>query len=278
LQQAYSAVSSIKGEQASLQDTLDLLDQPLPKYANNPEVLRIPFRNQISLNGVSFRYPNQDDWVLRNISLIIKKGSRVGFIGTTGCGKTTLLDIVMGLLQPTSGTLEIDGVNITLENNRNWQSQIAHVPQAIFMADCSIEENIAFGIPMNQIIQEKVRFAAQQAQIANDIEAMPKKYQTIVGERGMQLSGGQRQRIGIARALYQEAKVIVFDEATSALDYKTEQSVINAIENLSKEPTFLIIAHRISTLKNCSQIVELSGGTIKRVGTYKEIAKQAEHS
>jgi ATP-binding cassette subfamily B protein len=278
LQQAYSAISSIKGEQSSLQDTLDLLDQPLPTYANDPEILHIPFRNQIALNGIYFRYSNYDEWILNGISLIIKKGTQIGFVGTTGCGKSTLLDVIMGLLQPSSGTLEIDGVSLTLENNRNWQAQIAHVPQSIFMADCSIEENIAFGVPKDQINQEKVRFAAQQAQIAVEIEAMPRKYQTIVGERGVQLSGGQRQRIGIARALYVEAKVIVFDEATSALDFETEQSVINAVENVSKELTFLIIAHRLSTLKNCSQIVELSDGKISRVGSYAELAIQEEYA
>jgi ATP-binding cassette subfamily B protein len=180
----------------------------------------------------------------------------------------------MGLLQPTDGTLEIDGQPATLTSNRAWQAHIAHVPQAIFLADNSIEENIAFGVPIDQIDRERVRQAAQQAQIADSIESWPKQYQTFVGERGIRLSGGQRQRIGIARALYKQADVIIFDEATSALDNETEQAVMQAIEGLSKDFTLLIIAHRITTLKNCTQIVELGEGGIKRAGTYQDIVNQ----
>jgi ATP-binding cassette subfamily B protein len=181
----------------------------------------------------------------------------------------------MGLLQPTNGATEIDTQIITLENHRAWQSHIAHVPQAIFLADSSIEENIAFGVQMDQIDHERVRQAARQAQIADIIETWPKQYQTFVGERGIRLSGGQRQRIGIARALYKQADVIIFDEATSALDNETEQAVMQAIEGLNKNLTILIIAHRLTTLKNCTQIVELGDGGIKRTGTYKEIVSQA---
>jgi ATP-binding cassette subfamily B protein len=187
-----------------------------------------------------------------------------------------LLDIIMGLLQPTDGTLEIDGQAITFANNRSWQAHIAHVPQAIFLADSSIEENIAFGVPKDQIDFQRVRQAAQQAQIAESIESWPDQYQTFVGERGIRLSGGQRQRIGIARALYKKADVIIFDEATSALDNETEQAVMQAIEGLSKDLTLLIIAHRLSTLKNCTQIVELGEGCIKRAGSYHDIVNQAK--
>ena len=203
-----------------------------------------------------------------DLNLTIDKGSRFGFTGTTGSGKSTLLDIVMGLLQPTDGTLEIDGQAVTPTNNRAWQVHIAHVPQAIFLADSSIEENIAFGVPIDQTDPQRVRQAAQQAQIADSIESWPKQYQTFVGERGIRLSGGQRQRIGIARALYKKADVIIFDEATSALDSETEQAVMEAIEGLSEDLTLLIIAHRLTTLKNCTQIVELGEGGINRAGTY----------
>ena len=181
----------------------------------------------------------------------------------------------MGLLQPTNGLLEIDGEPVNPVNQRAWQSHIAHVPQAIFLADSTIAENIAFGIPRDQIDHSRVKRVAEQAQIAESIESWPKQYQTFVGERGIRLSGGQRQRIGIARALYKEADVIIFDEATSALDNETEQAVMQAIEGLSKELTLLIIAHRLSTLKGCTQIVELSDGSIKRTGRYQDIVNQS---
>lgn len=275
LQHAYWAWSSIQGGQASLQDTVELLDQPLPDYAEQPAAKPLPFRQHISLNQISFRYSPQTPCVIKNLNLTIARGSRVGFIGTTGSGKSTLLDIVMGLLHPTEGTLEIDGEQVTASNSRSWQAHIAHVPQAIFLADSTIEENIAFGVPKDQIDHKRVRQAAQQAQVADIIETWSQQYQTFVGERGIRLSGGQRQRIGIARALYKQADVIIFDEATSALDNETEQAVMQAIEGLSEDFTILIIAHRLTTLKNCTQIVELCDGGIKRTGTYRDIVVQA---
>ena len=274
LQQAYGSWTQINGGQASLQDTLELLDQPLPDYAGQPAAQPLPFKHNISLKQLAFRYSPQTPYVLKHLNLTIAKGSRVGFIGTTGSGKSTLLDIVMGLLQPTDGTLEIDGQPVMPTNNRAWQAHIAHVPQAIFLADSSIEENIAFGVPIDQIDPQRVRQAAQQAQIADSIESWPKQYQTFVGERGMRLSGGQRQRIGIARTLYKQADVIIFDEATSALDNETEQAVMQAIEGLSEDLTLLIIAHRLTTLKNCTQIVELGAGEIVRIGSYQDIVGQ----
>jgi ABC-type bacteriocin/lantibiotic exporter with double-glycine peptidase domain len=213
--------------------------------------------------------------VLQNgFNLSILKGSRIGFIGTTGSGKSTLLDITMGLLQPTCGSLLIDGINITEQNHRGWQAHIAHVPQVIFLADTSIARNIAFGVPLEQIDHTRVREVAQKAQIANAIEAWDEQYQTVVGERGVRLSGGQRQRIGIARALYKQADVIVLDEATSALDNDTEGAVMEAIENLGDDLTLIIVAHRLTTLKNCTQIVELGVGKIVRIGSYQNIVEQ----
>jgi len=275
LQQAYGSWAGIQSGQAALQDTLNLLDQPLPSYADQPAAEPLSFKHTISLKQLAFRYSPQTPYVLEQINLTIAKGSRVGFIGATGSGKSTLLDIVMGLLEPTEGTLEIDGKPVTPGNNRAWQAHIAHVPQAIFLADSSIEENIAFGVPPDQIDHERVRQAAQQAQIADIIETWPKQYQTFVGERGIRLSGGQRQRIGIARALYKQADVIIFDEATSALDNETEQAVMQAIEGLNENLTILIIAHRLTTLKNCTQIVELSECGIKRTGSYQDIVNQS---
>jgi ATP-binding cassette subfamily B protein len=181
----------------------------------------------------------------------------------------------MGLLQPSYGALEVDGEVISPSNSRAWQAHIAHVPQAIFLADSSVEENIAFGIPKDQIDTNRVVQAAQQAQIADTIKGWPAKYKTFVGERGIRLSGGQRQRIGIARALYKKADVIIFDEATSALDNETELAVMQAIDGLGKDLTLLIIAHRLTTLKNCTQIVELSNGEIKRTGSYLDIVNQS---
>ncbi len=271
LQLAYSSWSSIQGGQASLQDAIELLDQPLPDYADQPPAKPLPFHKQIELNNLSFRYTEQTPLVLNNLNLSISRGSRTGFIGVTGSGKSTLLDIVMGLLQPTDGALAIDGQPVTTSNNRAWQAHIAHVPQAIYLSDSTIEENIAFGIPKGKIDHNRVKRAAQQAQIAEIIESWPKKYKTYVGERGIRLSGGQRQRIGIARALYKQADVIIFDEATSALDNDTEQAVMEAIESLGHDLTILIIAHRLTTLKNCSQVVELGDGGIKRIGSYREI-------
>jgi ATP-binding cassette subfamily B protein len=271
LQQAYSSWTSIRINQASLQDTLDLLDQPLPSYAFQLATQQLPFNHSISLRQIDFRYNQQTPFVLKQINLTIAKGSRVGIIGTTGSGKSTLLDIVMGLLQPTGGVLIIDDEIVTSVNQRSWQAHIAHVPQAIFLADSTIEENIAFGVPKNQIDHRRVRQAAQQAQLTESIQKWPDKYQTYVGERGIRLSGGQRQRIGIARALYKQADVIIFDEATSALDNETEQAVMQSIESLSKDLTILIIAHRLTTIKNCTQIIELDDGVIKKIGNFEQV-------
>ncbi len=271
LQQVYSSWTTIQGGRKSLQDTLDLLDQPLPVYANQPRSNPLPYRHQIILKQLFFRYNPQEPWTLENVNLAITKGSRIGFIGVTGSGKSTLIDIVMGLLQPTSGAIYIDDQPITLANQRAWQAHIAHVPQAIFLSDSTIEENIAFGVPKDQIDHDRIRHSAQQAQIASTIETWPKQYQTFVGERGIRLSGGQRQRIGIARALYKQADVIIFDEATSALDDETEKEVMKAIEGLNEKITLLIIAHRLTTLKCCTQIVELEDGGVRRVGRYEDI-------
>lgn len=274
LQSAYASWTEIQSAQASLQDTLEFLDQPLPDHAAQPGAQTLPFMKSISLKGVGFSYSDQMPDVLKQVNLTLLKGSRIGFIGTTGSGKSTLLDIIMGLLYPTVGTLEVDGQKVSPENMHAWQAHIAHVPQAIFLTDSSIEENIAFGIHKDQIDGERVRRAACQAQLSDIIETWPQKYQTVVGERGVRLSGGQRQRIGIARALYKQADLIILDEATSALDNETEQSVMTAIDSLSTGYTLLIIAHRLTTLKNCTQIVELSDGVVRRIGSYSDILSQ----
>ena len=271
MQQAYASWSSIQGGQASLQDTLDLLDQPLPDQIDDISFKSLKFDTQISLNQLSFRYSQTTPWVLEGLDLKIAKGSRVGFIGITGSGKSTLLDVIMGLLSPTNGHLEVDRERITLKNQRSWHSHIAHVPQAIFLSDGTIEENIAFGVPKHLIDKQRVVQSARQAQIALSVESWPNGYQTMVGERGIRLSGGQRQRIGIARALYKQADVIILDEATSALDNETEEAVMDAIDNLSADLTILIIAHRITTLRDCSQIVKLNHGRIENICSYSDL-------
>jgi ATP-binding cassette, subfamily B, bacterial PglK len=271
LQTAYSSFSEMIGDRASLYDALEMLEQPLPEYIDQPPAESMTFDRIIALNNISFRYTEETPWVLKNLDLTVQKGSRIGFIGATGSGKSTLLDIVMGLLQTTEGALEIDGQPVTAANHRSWQLHIAHVPQSIFLADSTIAENIAFGIPSEKIDFERVKHAAKQAQLAELIESWPDKYKTSVGERGIRLSGGQRQRIGIARALYKRADVLIFDEATSALDNETEKSVMNAITGLSDELTVLIIAHRLTTLEKCDNIVELADGGIRRMGSYADI-------
>lgn len=271
LQQAYAAWSGIQSGQAPLQNVLVLLDQPLPEYVYASNKQTLSFEESFQLKSVSFRYLDQGPYIFKDLNLVIPKGNRVGFIGPTGCGKSTLIDIVMGLLWPTSGVLEVDGRVINPSDQQAWQKHIAHVPQAIYLADASIQENIAFGIPKEKIDPLRVRRVAQQAQIAETIESWPMQYQTQVGERGMRLSGGQRQRIGIARALYKEADIIIFDEATSALDNETESSIMGAIESLSSSLTILIIAHRLTTLKKCNQIVKLGVNGIEKIGPYSQI-------
>jgi ATP-binding cassette, subfamily B, bacterial PglK len=271
MQQSYQAWSSIQGSYASLQDTLLLLNQPLPSNSFNKEILKINFNRDIRFDKVSFRYHSDFHNVIKHLSLSIRKGDRVGVIGATGSGKSTLIDILMGLLEPTSGALKVDGKAITKRNVRSWQRCIAHVPQAIFLSDTTIAENIAFGIDRKDIDFDRVRDAANRAHLQDVIDKLPNKFNTIVGERGVRLSGGQRQRIGIARALYKNANILVFDEATSALDNKTEDSVMKSIEALGKEITVIMIAHRITTLKKCTKVIELADGKIVNVGSYRDI-------
>jgi ABC-type bacteriocin/lantibiotic exporter with double-glycine peptidase domain len=259
MQQLYGNWSVVAGSKAALADVLALLEQPLPAGAHLSEPEPLTLKQAITFENVSFKYNSHAPWVLQEINLAIPKGARVGIIGSTGSGKSTAVDLLMGLLEPTQGQILIDGKEVGVTNQRAWQRAVAHVPQSIYLADTSIAENIAFGVPFDQIDLDRVRKSAQQARIAEFIESRPEAYSAIVGERGVRLSGGQRQRIGIARALYKQASVLIFDEATSALDNETEQSVMQAIEGLSTDLTLFIIAHRLTTLKNCDVIVKLEG-------------------
>lgn len=257
LQQLYGNWSFVAGSRASISDVIDLLEQPLPEEAYQSRLEALSFNHSIVFDHLSFRYSDESPWVLNDFNLIINKGARIGFVGTTGSGKSTALDLLMALLDPTQGTILVDGQSIYGKARRAWQAAIAHVPQSIYLSDASIAENIAFGVPVNQIDFERVRKAATQAQLAEFIETKPEAYNTIVGERGVRLSGGQRQRIGVARALYKQASVLILDEATSALDNETESALMNVIEGLDQQLTLLIVAHRLTTLRSCDQIVEL---------------------
>ena len=271
LQTFYYNWTSLRGGQESVEDGLQFLEQPFPEHAHKVNPQPIKFEKFIKLENLSFSYSQEGAIVLKNLNLTLEKGKRYGFVGTTGCGKSTLLDVIMGLLIPTKGYLKIDDSIIDNHNYRSWQVILAHVPQAIYLSDTSLAENIAFGVEPDKIDMNKVREAAKKAQIAETIEALPQKYDTFVGERGIRLSGGQRQRIGIARALYKNAQVIVFDEATSALDNETELAVMDGIEQLADDLTILIVAHRVSTLKRCDKIFRMDKGEVVEEGVYEEM-------
>jgi ABC-type multidrug transport system fused ATPase/permease subunit len=271
LQQVYASWSTMLGSQALLSDTLALLDQPLPSHVDGVPCMAVPFNQTLAVRGLSFRYAQGGPDVLQGIDLSVVKGDRIGIVGSTGSGKSTLIDVLMGLLPPSQGLLNVDGVAITPANVRAWQRHIAHVPQSIFLTDATIEENIAFGVPVSLIDQERVREAASQAQLAQTIEGWTLGYQTRVGERGIMLSGGQRQRIGIARALYKQADVIIFDEATSALDNDTERAVMDAIGQLDARLTVFMIAHRLTSLRHCTKVIEVDGGAITWQGAYEDM-------
>lgn len=267
LQNAYSAWTGIAANQSLLADAVRLLEQPMEAQSLQPAPQPLAFRDSIEFRGIRFRYGSEAPWVLDGIDFIIRKGARVGIVGATGSGKSTALDVLMGLLKPIAGELLVDGQPIDAVNVRAWQQAIAHVPQYIFLADTTLAENIAFGVPRELINLERVHDAARRAQIAAFIESNPQGYDQVIGERGVRLSGGQRQRIGIARALYKRASVLVFDEATSALDTATEHAVMESIEALDRELTILIIAHRLTTVRNCDMILELAHGRLVAANT-----------
>ncbi len=237
----------------------------------------ISFSKSITLKNISYNYPNSSRTALKSINLNIPAKSTVGLIGTTGSGKTTIIDIILGLLEPQIGNLEVDGKTITKTNLMSWQRSIGYVPQSIYLSDDTIESNIAFGVDSKSINKEAVETASKIANLHNFVEdELPNKYQTTIGEQGVRLSGGQRQRIGIARALYHKPKILIFDEATSALDNLTEKVVMDALNNLDKNMTIILITHRLNTVKNCDIVFELEKGTIKEKGTHEEIISKKQ--
>ncbi len=273
LQQLYQNYSSIKGDQSTLVEVLTLLNQQVSESLVT-QSQALPFKSHIKFNGIGFHHDKKKEIILRNIDVTIPKGSRVGIFGATGSGKSTLLDIFMGLLIPTEGYISVDDCRVNHDNYAAWRINISHVPQAIFLTDATITENIAFGVPIDKIDHEKVRSAACQAQISNVIESWSLQYETLVGERGVRLSGGQKQRIGIARALYKSSDIIVFDEATSALDIDTELAVMREIESLNRQVTIVIVTHRLTTLQNCDFLIKLDKGKVAGIGSYAQLLEK----
>jgi len=244
----------------------------LKPFHPNQDKKFLDFNNSISLKNIHYNYPNASRTALKDINLNIPAKSTVGLVGATGSGKTTTVDIILGLLEAQKGTLEVDGKIITKQNSRSWQQSIGYVPQNIYLSDDTIAGNIALGVDPIDIDQEVIEKVCKIANLHNFVmDELPNKYLTSVGERGVRLSGGQRQRIGIARALYHNPKVLILDEATSALDNETEKAVMDAIDNLSKDITIILIAHRLNTVKNCDIIFKLENGRLIGQGTFDEI-------
>ena len=274
VQQIYSSLTQLTFVSPSV-DKLYYDLKNLKSYNKNQEENILTFNNEINLNHIYYNYPNTSRTTLRDISLTIPAKSTVGFIGSTGCGKTTTVDIILGLLCPQKGTLKVDGKVITEQNSRAWQRLIGYVPQHIYLSDDSVMANIAFGIEPKNINQDMIIEASKIANLHKFVtDELPNNYQTSIGENGVRLSGGQRQRIGIARALYHNPRVLILDEATSALDNQTEQEVMDAVFNYSKDITIILIAHRLNTVKNCDIVYKLEKGKIIDQGSFDELMKK----
>ncbi|MCT0208307.1 ABC transporter ATP-binding protein [Synechococcus sp. CS-1332] len=277
LQQCFYSLSGLVANQASLQRLEPFLRTASESQNRLPAIPSLlptsPNAPLVQLQQLSFRYTPEGPWVLRDLELAVRHGERISFVGSTGSGKSTCSDLLLGLLAPSLGKVMVQGLDLQATPGlvEAWQDKVAHVPQQIYLSDATFSANIAFGIPVHRIDLERVQKAAEQAHIAELIEASPEGYDTVVGERGVRLSGGQRQRIGIARALYKRAELLVLDEATSALDNRTEAEVMEAIEALDRQLTVVLIAHRLSTVRNCDRIVVLEKGRIRAMGTYEDL-------
>jgi len=276
----FNSFSSMRANQPVVEMMMDHLSHvpevPLPE--KKEKVKPIPFKDTINFKDILFTYPGTEESVIKGLSFNIKKNTTIGIVGPTGCGKTTTVDIILGLLRPEKGELVVDGKNVNNSNMRSWQANLGYVPQVIYLTDDTITANIAFGVDINKIDMDAVRKAAQIANLSGFIEnELPDGYDTTVGERGVRLSGGQRQRLGIARALYTDPEVLVMDEATSALDGITENAVMEAIEKLTGSKTIIIIAHRLTTLIKADVIYMMEKGKIKAQGTYHELMDNNEY-
>ena len=273
LQQIYVSWSVAAGNNSVIQQVLELVRLPAAEASVDARMLpRLPLEHNIRLDRVSLVYAGRRAPAVVDLSFEIERGQRIALIGKTGSGKTTLADLLMGLLEPTSGQISIDGVPLTRENRRNWQRSIAHVPQAIFLTDATIAHNIALGAAEDEIDMARVAESARKAELDEFVADLPEGFMTFVGERGIRLSGGQRQRLGIARAIYKQAPVLVLDEATSALDDATEAAVMHALDRLGDEGrTIIMIAHRLTTVARADRVVRLDGGRLVELGSYAEV-------
>lgn len=271
LQLIFAGFASIRNTGPALDLVLhDLQPEQPASPARGPEP-RMPLAEHIALADIRFKYPGQSGWALENVTLKIPKNTSIALVGSTGCGKTTVVDLLMGLLEPQHGRLAVDGIAITDRNVRHWQRNIGHVPQQIFLCDDTIARNIAFGLPDAEIDRAKLEQAARLARLHEFVDSLPDGFRTIVGDRGVRLSGGQRQRIGIARALYEDPDLLVLDEATSALDNVTENAVFEALQALSGRKTIVMVAHRLSTVRGCDLICLMESGRIVERGQYEEL-------
>lgn len=288
ISQLTNAISSLRHHSHSLNklyfdlkeiEELKLSKEPKLSHHSNPVGLSsyenygkqvMPFGNQIVLDGVTYSYPNTPEPALKDMCLTLKKGESIALIGKSGAGKTTLVDVILGLLEPQRGDIKVDGVSIYNEL-RSWQNLIGYIPQSIFLMDDTVESNIAFGVPDHLIDPERLEKAIRDAQLTELIEELPQGVKTVIGERGVRLSGGQRQRMGIARVLYHEREILVLDEATSALDNETEKLVNEAIKSLSGTKTLIIIAHRLTTVEHCDCVYLLEKGCVVKSGSYREV-------
>ena len=277
-QQIYSNLtlirSAIPSYEAIRNDLKDSLEEPYEIKETGNELKKLTIRQNISLNNVTFTYPNKDTPALNSLNINIPVNSVVGIVGSTGSGKSTVIDLILGLIQPDCGVLSIDGEPLTSEKLRSWQNTLGLVPQSIYLSNSTILENIAFGIPVEKIDVAQAKLAIKHAHLDELVSDLPEGYNTIVGERGVQLSGGQRQRIGIARALYNNADVLVLDEATSALDGITEKIIMDAIHDFSGHKTIIMIAHRFTTVQKCDIIYMMDKGKVIDQGTYDELLER----
>jgi ABC-type multidrug transport system fused ATPase/permease subunit len=279
LQQIYNSLTKMRFVGPMLdnvhRDMMQTRVEPVVSVATPRAPLRL--REHLDLLDVHYAYPQADRLALRGLNLKIMANTTVGIVGGTGAGKTTAVDIILGLLRPDEGELKVDGVPVTTQNLRSWQDVLGYVPQQIFLIDDTVAANIAFGIPLEKRDQAAIERAAELAELHGFVtKEMPKGYDTTVGERGVRLSGGQRQRIGIARALYHDPDVLILDEATSALDNLTERAVMDAVHNLGRKKTIIMIAHRLTTIRNCDRIFLMEKGKVSAEGTYDELIADSE--